>query len=442
MPPRRSSTRSTRPLKVALLVETSNAYARGLLSGVKDFIRSHRPWNVHLSEHGRGDRPPVWLADWDGDGVLARVENKQIARGVANLRVPVVDLSSHRYLPGAPVVTTDNELIARLAFEHFSERGFRHFAYCGDDRFPWSIARGGFFDEFVRQAGLTCEHYAAPVEFGPDSDAETDTIAGWLRSLPQPAAVFACYDARGQQLLDACRRAALVVPDQIAVLGADNDHLLCELSPPPLSSVILDTHRTGWEAADLLARLMEGGAPTAEVHRIPPLGICTRQSTDTHAVGDPQIARVLHVIREQACSGLTVSELLKRCPMSRRVLEQRMKELLGRSPHEEITRLQIRRVQDLLLGTKLTLEEIAGRSGFRNAQYLSVAFKRETGLPPREYRATHEGAGSHGLDNTRKIESKTRELEFRPARIGVNCHHTSHGATRPVATIQASPEQP
>jgi LacI family transcriptional regulator len=396
-----------------LLIETSNAYARGLLGGVKDYIRTHHPWNVHLSEHSRGDRPPKWLADWDGDGVLARVENKQIARALAELRVPVVDLSSHRYLPTSPVVTTDNAAIAQLAFEHFRERGFRRFAYCGVDRFAWSVARGGFFDELVRAAGFSCEHYSAPPDFAPDSDGETDAIVQWLCKLPQPIAVFACYDARGQQILDACQRAGLPVPDRIAVLGADNDDLLCEFSPPPLSSIVLDTHRTGWEAADLLSRLMRGAHPAVEVHRISPLGICTRRSTDMHAVDDPQIARALHIIREYACTGLTVGELLKKCPMSRRVLEQRMKELLGHSPHEEITRLQIRRVKDLLVATELTLEEIADRSGFRNAQYLSVAFKREVGLPPSTFRANRAPAAGTTPRKTRKSESLTRDVAFR-----------------------------
>ncbi len=371
------------------MIETSNSYARGLLSGVKDFIRAHGPWNVHLSEHGRGDRPPKWIADWDGDGIVARIENKQIARALSDLNVPVVDLSSHRLLPGVPVVTTDNALISRLAFQHFVERGFRHFAFCGDGRFAWSIARGGHFDEYVREAGLTCEHYATPAGHDADSDPETDAIADWLRNLPSPVAIFACYDARGQQVLEAAQRAGLSVPEQVAVLGVDNDELLCELSPPPLSSVVPDTQRSGWVAAELLAKLMRGESVPADMHRIAPRGVCTRQSSDTYAVDDPQISRALRFIREDACSGISVGELLKKCPMSRRVLEQRMKELLGRSPHEEITRVQLQRAKDLLVDTELTLEEIAERSGFRNAQYLSVVFKRETGTPPSEFRTEH-----------------------------------------------------
>ena len=182
MLPRRPLVRSTRPPKVALLVETSNAYARGLLAGVKNYVRNHRPWNVHLSEHSRGDRPPAWLANWDGDGILARVENKQVARALAALRVPVVDISCHQHLAGVPIVTTDNAAIAREAFGHFAERGFRHFAYCGVERFAWSMARGGHFDELVRNAGLNCEHFAADRDFGPDRNLADVIFRRTLRS--------------------------------------------------------------------------------------------------------------------------------------------------------------------------------------------------------------------------------------------------------------------
>lgn len=371
------------------MVETSNAYARGLLAGVKNYVRVHGPWNVHLSEHGRGDLPPKWIKDWDGQGIVARIENKHIAKALSELHVPIVDLSSRRYLPAAPVVTTDNAIIARLAFDHFRERGFQHFAFCGDQRFAWSIARGGFFDERVREAGFDCLHYITPPSHDADSDPETDLIAEWLRGLTCPVAVFACYDARGQQVLDACQRAGLSVPEQVAVVGVDNDELLCELSPPPLSSVIPDTRRTGWEAAALLAQMMRGESVKADVHRVPPLGVCIRQSSDTYAVDDSRIARALQYIRENAFTGISVADVLHHCPMSRRVLEQRMQELLGRSPREEILRLQIQRAKTLLTSTDLNLEQVAERSGFRSAQYLSVAFKREVEIPPSDYRKLH-----------------------------------------------------
>ena len=383
--------RPGQPPKVALLVETSNAYARGLLAGIEDYLRAHGPWSVYLGERGRGDRPPDWLAKWDGDGIIARVENRRIAGALAALRVPVVDLSAARLLPRAPVVTTDNAAIARLAVQHFMERGFRQFAYCGEAHFAWSVARGEYFSLLVRGHGHTCATYAPP---GPrvSGDAEVDALARWLRALPKPAAVFACYDARGQCVLDACRRAGLAVPEEVAVLGVDNDELLCALTPPPLSSIRLNVQRTGWQAAALLALMMAGGKVPADTQFVPPLGVVTRQSTDVLAVEDPPVARALHYIREHGCEGIGVSDVLRHCPMARRTLEARLKALLGRTPREEIARVQMNRVKELLAGTDLALAEIAGRAGFRHTEYLSVVFKRETGVTPGEYRRQH-GAG-------------------------------------------------
>ena len=380
--------RRRRPPKVALLIETSNAYARGLLVGIGDYVLGHGPWSVSLGEQGRGDRPPDWLAKWDGDGIIARVENRRIARALAAVRLPVVDVSAARLLPGAPVVTTDNAAIARLAVQHFTERGFRHFAYCGDARFAWSVARGEYFSLFVRDSGGACAVYAAE-KMRAGADVETDRIARWLRALPKPVAVFACYDARGQRVLDACRRAGLAVPEEVAVLGVDNDALLCALTPPPLSSIIPNAQRAGWEAAALLAVRMAGGKVARGPLLIPPLGIATRQSTDVLAVDDPPVARALRYIREHACEGIGVSDVLRHCPMARRALEARLKALLGRSPHEEIQRVQMNRVKELLSGTELSLAEIAERAGFRHTEYLSVVFKRECGATPSAFRKEH-----------------------------------------------------
>lgn len=389
--PRKSSRnqpRTPRPPKVALLVETSNAYARGLLAGIKDYILGQGPWSVYVGEQGRGDRPPDWLANWDGDGIIARVENRRIAEMLARLRVPRVDLSAARLLRDVPVVTTDNAAIARMAVQHFTERGFHHFAYCGDARFAWSAGRGEHYSHLVRDGGHACEVYAQTAARA-GSEAEADSLARWLEGLPKPVAVFACYDARGQRVLEACRRAGLAVPEAVAVLGVDNDGVLCSLSPPPLSSIILDTRRTGWLGAALLARMMRGENVPAEVHRVPPLGVATRQSTDVLAVDDPPIARALLYIREHACEGIGVSDVLHSCPMARRTLEARFKALLGRTPRAEIARVQINRVKELLTGTDLTLAGIGERAGFRHTEYLSVAFKRETGMTPGEFRKRH-----------------------------------------------------
>jgi len=370
--------------KVALLFETTNAYARELLIGVGDYILSHGPWSVQFAELGSADRPPRWLKNWDGHGIIVRGENKLIARAVAKLTVPVVDMTPSRLLPHAPWVKSDDKAIAHLAARHFLDRGFRHFAFCGDPRFSWSNRRAEHYGILIRGAGRECHNYE-PASGIADGHEEIDAIAAWLKRLPQPVAVFACYDNRGQQVLEACRRAGLSVPEQVAVLGVDNDEVLCVLSPPPLSSVILNTRRTGWEAAALLSLMMKGEKLTPEAHLIPPLGIETRQSSDILAVADPKIASALRYIREHACEGLRVSDVLKQCPMARRGLESRFKQLLGRTPRQEIVRVQLNRVKELLVGTELPVWEIAGRTGF-DPEYLSVVFKQENGFAPSEYR--------------------------------------------------------
>ena len=379
--------------KVALLVETSNAYARDMLAGIEDYIRAQGPWSVYLGEQGRGDGVPPWFARWQGDGVIARIENEHIAAALAATRLPVVDLSFAHLLPAAPTFTTDNAAIARVAVQHFTERGFENFAYCGRGEFVWSRDRGAMFEREVRAAGFRCDVYEESRKPSTDVDSETDAIAAWVASLPHPVAVFACYDLRGQQVLDAALRAGLAVPEQVAVLGVDNDELLCALSPPPLSSVILNGRRTGWLGAEALARLMAGKKIAGDVHPVPPIGVATRQSTDTLAVADAQLARALRVIRERACEGISVVDILRHAPMARRSLEHRMRETIGRTPNEEILRVKLARARQLLAATDLSLAEVAGRCGFRHTEYLSVAFKREFGIPPGQFRRESEAGG-------------------------------------------------
>jgi LacI family transcriptional regulator len=372
------------PPKVALLFETPNAYARGILLGIGDYVLSHGPWRIYLALFGFKERPPAWLSSWDGQGIIARGENQHMAEAVAKLSIPVVDLTPSRLLPRAPWVKSDDAAVARLAAQHFFERGFHHFAFCGNPRLNVSNRRGECFRICVRGNGHACQVFEP--EARPSSgDAEIETISRWLAALPKPVAVFAYNDERGQQVLDGCRRAGLAVPEEVAVLGVDNDEVLCTLSPPPMSSVILNPRRGGWEAAALLGRIMKGEKIPSSEHLIPPVGVAIRQSTDVLAVDDPQIAQALRFIREHACERISVKDVLKHCPMARRSLETRFRKLLGRAPRQEIVRVQMNRVKELLLGTELPVAEIAGRAGF-DPEYLSVVFRQETGQTPSQFR--------------------------------------------------------
>lgn len=375
------------PLKVALLIETSNAYARGLLRGIVSYVREHRSWSLYLSEHNRGDQPPGWLADWDGHGIIARVENASIASALRRVSLPIVDVSAARLLPALPWFETDDGAIANLAADHLLERGFKHFAFAGDSRFNWSKWRCEHFQNCVRAAGRVCAVYDQPAHIQFDDEKQVDDLARWILALPKPVGIMACYDFRGRQALDACRRIGVAVPDEVAVIGVDNDELLCDLSDPPLSSVIPNTQRTGYEAAALLDRMLTGKTIRGETHLIPPLGIATRQSTDVLVIEDRNVARAVNFIRNHACDGIKVKDVLRAVPQSRTLLESRFKRLLGRTPHEEILRVRLARVKQLLIETDLSLEQIAERAAFTHVEYLSVAFRREIGMPPSQFRA-------------------------------------------------------
>jgi LacI family transcriptional regulator len=376
---------------VALLVETSNEYARGLLRGIVGYVREHRPWTTYLAEHARGDQPPAWLEHWDGDGIIARIENPRIAKAVVQPGLPVVDVSAANLVPGVPWVETDDSLIAQSAFDHLFERGFRNLAFIGDQRFNWSNWRRDRFVALAREKEI--EPAVADSSVVPRADEEWSEeigrIAKWLQGLPKPVGVMACYDLMGRQVLEACRMTSLAVPDEVAVIGVDDDELICELSDPPLSSIAPDTYRTGYEAAALLDRMMGGEHVEATAHLLPPLGAAPRVSTDVLAIQDEEVSTAVRFIREHACEGIDVNDVMGQVPLSRRVLESRFKKLLGRSPHEEIDRVQIDRARELLRGTDLSLVQIAEKTGFPHAEYLSVVFKKRVGQTPREYRRQH-----------------------------------------------------
>jgi LacI family transcriptional regulator len=378
----RNVERSRRP-KVALLIETSNAYARGILQGVVDYIRHHEPWSLYFLELARGDLPPTWISRWDGDGIVARIENKKIAHVIRTLGLPTVDVSSGRHIPSLPWVETDDAAIAELAARHFLDRGFRHFGYCGKRDYNWSRWREHHFGQRIAAVGYACHSFAPRQQRIDDQIA---AIESWLRMLPKPIGILASYDIRAQHVLDACRNVGFSVPDEVAVLGVDNDELICELVTPPLSSVILDSGRTGYLAADTLARMMKGEHIGPVEVRVPPIGIQLRQSTDVLATDDVQIVRAIQFIRENADRSIQVQDVARAVGSSRKGLEARFKSRLNHSVHAEIIRVRIDHIKSLLANSTSKLADIAERIGFEHPEYMNVLFKRETGVTPAAYR--------------------------------------------------------
>lgn len=387
--------------RVALLIEASRGYGRGLLRGIARYVRAHDHWSVFYQECRLGDLPS-WLAEWEGDGIIARIESRAMARSILRKGLPVVDVRNLLPELGVPVADTDNRAIVELALEVFLRRGFRRVAFCGFKGADYSDTREQHLVEAAARHGLECHVYqpSQPV-FQPSSSSSSGTfeyeqhglvyerdLEEWLQRLPHPVALLACNDIRGQQVLNACRRLGIAVPDDIAVLGVDNDRIICDLATPPLSSIDPNPARVGYEAARLLDAMMDGQPPPEGPILVPPARCVERRSTDVLAVEDPAVAEALRFIRHHGFEPITVEEVARQAGLSRRVLERRFRRIVGRSPKAEIIRVRLERARALLVHTDLPTAQVAEKAGFEHLEHFHVLFKKHVGQTPGQYRAS------------------------------------------------------
>ncbi|OYP32392.1 XylR family transcriptional regulator [Rhodopirellula sp. MGV] len=382
---------TSRP-KVLLLVETTMAFGRGVLEGISRYRIEKQPWSVQLDLRDLMAGPPAWLKSWDGDGIITRDLQPEMLQYVQESGVPTINLGDIRNETSLPSVMNDHGAVGRLAATHLADKGLEHFAFAGFDDHLWSQLRYEGYRACLSERRIaTADNIHLHLSDWSTARKEgwqeqQNQIVEWVRNLPRPIGIFACNDFRGQHILEACQTAKVSVPDEIAVLGVDNDHVLCDFCDPPLSSIIPAAERIGYQAALLLDQLMRGEKP-ADLHlRIPPLGIAERLSTDVLAIDDEDVAAAIQMIRFRACEGLTVSEILKEVPIARSSLERRFRQYLGRSPQAEIRRVQIKRACQLLRDTELSLVKISRLTGFKHAEYFSVVFKREVKQTPGRYR--------------------------------------------------------
>ena len=358
-----------------------------LFTGVLNYITEHQGWSVHqMWEHAEADWP-AWL----GDGVIVCGNPMSIAPLIEKMPIPVVLMYADQLMPSFSSVNDDQMAVGGLAAEHLFERGLTHFGFCGSKGWPYSDGRRDGFKERLQRAGFACTEYdnpAIPVEH-PQSDA----IAQWLATLPKPIGIMSDCTFRGRELLAACRQQQLDVPDQVALITVKTQGDGSQLEIPPLSSVRLNTLRLGYETAALLDRLMaeQPGRMSPANLVIAPLGVETRQSSDMLAIPDPHVAEAVRFIWRKACEGIRVSEVLQAFPETRNGIEQRFHKLVGRTIHEELIRVRIKRAKELLTGTNLPLKQIASDSGFTRFEYFATVFQQMTGTSPSKYR--HQSSG-------------------------------------------------
>lgn len=380
-----------KPYRVALLIEENREVGRSLLRGIAQYSRVHGPWLFYreapfYEKLSVGERLRQ-IREWQADGIIMREQGRMDA-SLLEMGVPLI-FSGHRRGPvaGIPNILGDDRQIGTMAAEYLIHRGFRHFGFCGFKNMWWSEDRGRFFAQRIREAGFELDLYEPPAgRSSPFFAADLDGLAEWIGRLPKPCAVFACTDDLCRQLAEACKLAETPVPEEVALLGVDNDELICEFASPPLSSIVLNAEKSGYDAAEVLHRMMQGEKVGEFTIPIPAPRVVTRQSTDIVAVDDAVTAKALSYIREHYRKGIAVTDIARAACVSRRVLEIRFRKVMQRSVYEEVLRLRMNQACLLLIESNLSVAQIAEALNYDEIKYFSRAFKQVIGLSPLAYR--------------------------------------------------------
>ena len=363
-----------RMTQIAVCVNWPLESGAEIIRGIREFTLTRPNWDVRYMFSFDG---PALGPSPRPRGAISSVSNKDMRAAFGQIRGPIVGLSL--FPERADVwIRADQVEIGRQAAEHLLARGFRRFGYLSLIHPDSSWREEGF-----RQGVAACGGTVSVCRYEPP---RTAPITSWLRSLEKPAAVFCFNDYTARDLLISCRICGVRVPEEIALVGVDNEVMWCEVSQPQISSVALPWRRFGYEAAAALDRLMAGAAPPPKrTIQIAPIGVVTRQSTDTLAIPDPELARVLAYLRGRACDGLTLRSLLRDQSINARWLHRKCRQHLGRSPHDEILRVQMERAKSLLSHTALQIKEIAGQVGLSRAHFADT-FTKVVGSTPSAYR--------------------------------------------------------
>jgi LacI family transcriptional regulator len=374
--------------RVAVLAGSSIGWREKLMRGIAGYSNERGHWHVYTAPEGT-EASLFFSESYRWDGLIVRVIDSREARRVMKLGVPAVSVGSARVASSTlPRVKVNDEALTKLAVGHFVAAGLREFGYCswfarsGDDRGPAFAAQ-------LREQGYGCNFYSDFTGLKPSSpwQSRQRDLARWVRGLPKPVGILTWNPDVGCQVVEACNRAEVEVPQDAAVITADDDPMKCELSRPTISAIEIPAVRIGYEAAQLLDRMMDGQLPPEAPLLIEPAGIVTvRQSSNTSSLPDRDVHLAVQFIREHAAEGINMEQVAARLAVSRRWLERHFDEVLGHSPHEELQRCRLELAKRMLLESDLDAAQIATASGFASSSYFNSFFRRRTGLTPLQFR--------------------------------------------------------
>jgi LacI family transcriptional regulator len=375
--------------RIVLLLETSREFGRQLIIGIARYARLNGPWTFYKEPIDLKSSIPH-LTSWKPDGIIMR--DSLITKELLKLRIPtILAIHDSSYPKDLPVIKTDSRSIAQMASNHFIEKGFRNLAFCGFDNYDWSEGRKYFFNRFNNEAGFKTYNFLQPKYIKNQSwEKEQRHVLRWIKDLPKPVGIFACNDDRGQNILEVCKLIGLKVPEDVAVIGVDNDPMICDTEDPPLTSIALNVESAGFEAARLLDRLIRKKKIARRQIMVTPSHIVQRQSTDILAVNDTEVAAAIHYIKNHAKNKILVRDVVKATSISRRTLEKRFRNIIHRSIYNEIQQVRVESISKLLIETSLPISQISSFFDFTDGEHISRYFKKEKGISLREFRELHK----------------------------------------------------
>ena len=391
-PPPSSREKSGRilPPRIALLVPAWSEYGRGIIEGVWQYAQQHGPWLLEM-QPGEPDESTVIPRGWSGDGMIASVQTKRLAAKLRPLGVPVVNISgSRREGVDFPRVTSDAKAVVRMAVAHMREKGLKHIAFCGEPQRPFLDFWTEAFQSVMAESGMEAVVYQPSARLGPRAgmEARQNDRRRWIGTLPKPVGIIGWATDICRHLAMGCTEIGVMVPEEVAILSLETEDLLGRVVHPPISGVDIPVRQIGYQAAAQLDRLLRGMPADPHEIQLPPIGVTTRQSTDLVACTDPQVRQALRFIRDHAHEGIDVRTVLKAVPMARRSLERRFHDFLGRSPADEIRRVKINKVRELLDTTNMPIPDIAEACGYKYVEHMIPVFKKHHGNTPSRYRAS------------------------------------------------------